>query len=91
MAVINNGFPVPKNASELMARACTAEIAKSAKYKLNAMVATRRTTGALLGGNNKVGLDGAGRSTKREYPFLPKKKAKSCHSFLRKMSLMCLK
>ena len=37
MAVINNGFPVPKNASELRPEVCTAEIAKSAKYKLNAI------------------------------------------------------
>jgi hypothetical protein len=37
MAVINHGFPVPKNASELKPEACTTEIAKSAKYKLNAI------------------------------------------------------
>ena len=37
MAVINQGFPVPKNASELKPEACTTEIAKSAKYKLNAI------------------------------------------------------
>ena len=35
MAIINNGFPVPKNASELKPEACTTEIAKSAKYRLN--------------------------------------------------------
>lgn len=35
MAVINHGFPVPKNASEIRAEICTTEIAKSAKYKLN--------------------------------------------------------
>lgn len=37
MAVINHGFPVPKNASELRPEACTTEIVKSAKYKLNAI------------------------------------------------------
>lgn len=37
MSVINHGFPVPKNASELKPEACTTEIAKSAKYKLNAI------------------------------------------------------
>ncbi|QTD39699.1 hypothetical protein [Sporosarcina sp. Te-1] len=35
MAVINEGFPVPKNAYELRPEDCTTEIAKSAKYKLN--------------------------------------------------------
>lgn len=34
MAIINTGFPVPKNAYELKPEACTADIAKSAKYKL---------------------------------------------------------
>lgn len=34
MAIINHGFPVPKNASEIKPEACTTEIAKSAKYKL---------------------------------------------------------
>ncbi len=34
MAVINHGFPVPKNASEIRPEICTTEIAKSAKYKL---------------------------------------------------------
>lgn len=34
MAVINEGFPVPKNAYELKPEDCTTEIAKSAKYKL---------------------------------------------------------
>ncbi len=34
MAVINQGFPVPKNASELKPEVCTTEIAKSAKYSL---------------------------------------------------------
>ncbi|BAQ09053.1 hypothetical protein OXB_0581 [Bacillus sp. OxB-1] len=34
MAVINSGFPVPKNAYEIKPEACTGEIAKSAKYKL---------------------------------------------------------
>ncbi|MER2088235.1 MAG: hypothetical protein ABS920_00775 [Sporosarcina sp.] len=37
MAVINPGFPIPENASELKPEACTTEIAKSAKYKLNAI------------------------------------------------------
>ncbi|WP_336823831.1 hypothetical protein [Sporosarcina sp. USHLN248] len=34
MAVINEGFPVPKNAYELRPEDCTTEITKSAKYKL---------------------------------------------------------
>lgn len=34
MAIINHGFPVPKNASELKPEACTTQIAKSAKYRL---------------------------------------------------------
>ena len=34
MAIINQGFPVPKNASEIRPEICTTEIAKSAKYKL---------------------------------------------------------
>ncbi|WOV87196.1 hypothetical protein QWT69_15250 [Sporosarcina oncorhynchi] len=34
MAVINEGFPVPKNAYEVKAEDCTTVIAKSAKYKL---------------------------------------------------------
>ncbi|MBE1553034.1 hypothetical protein [Sporosarcina limicola] len=34
MSVINNGFPVPKNAYELQPEDCTTEIAKSAKYSL---------------------------------------------------------
>ncbi|MCG3086863.1 hypothetical protein [Sporosarcina cyprini] len=34
MAVINEGFPVPKNAYEVKPEDCTTEIAKSAKYKL---------------------------------------------------------
>lgn len=34
MAIINHGFPVPKNASEIRPEACTGEIAKSAKYRL---------------------------------------------------------
>ncbi len=34
MAIINHGFPVPKNASEIKPEACTTEIVKSAKYKL---------------------------------------------------------
>ena len=34
MAVINEGFPVPKNAYELKPEDCTSEIAKSAKYRL---------------------------------------------------------
>ena len=37
MAVINPGFPVPENASELKPETCTTEIAKSAKYKLKAI------------------------------------------------------
>ncbi|GKV68356.1 hypothetical protein NCCP2716_08540 [Sporosarcina sp. NCCP-2716] len=35
MAVINEGFPIPKNAYELKPEDCTTEIAKSAKYKMN--------------------------------------------------------
>ncbi|WP_153733098.1 hypothetical protein [Sporosarcina obsidiansis] len=34
MAVINQGFPVPKNAYEVKPEDCTTEISKSAKYKL---------------------------------------------------------
>ncbi|MDW0110071.1 hypothetical protein [Sporosarcina aquimarina] len=34
MAVINEGFPVPKNAYEVRPEDCTTEIAKSAKYKM---------------------------------------------------------
>lgn len=34
MAVINEGFPVPKNAYEVKPEDCTTEIAKSAKYKM---------------------------------------------------------
>ncbi|GKV54955.1 hypothetical protein NCCP2222_09020 [Sporosarcina sp. NCCP-2222] len=34
MVVINEGFPVPKNAYEIKPEDCTTEIAKSAKYKL---------------------------------------------------------
>lgn len=34
MAVINEGFPIPKNAYELEPEDCTNVIAKSAKYKL---------------------------------------------------------
>lgn len=34
MAIINEGFPVPKNAYEVKPEDCTTEIAKSAKYKM---------------------------------------------------------
>lgn len=34
MAVINQGFPVPKNAYEVKPEDCTDEISKAAKYKL---------------------------------------------------------
>ncbi|WP_301107528.1 hypothetical protein [Sporosarcina sp.] len=34
MAVINQGFPVPKNAYEVKPEECTDEISKAAKYKL---------------------------------------------------------
>lgn len=35
MSLINYSFPVPNNASELKPEACTDEITKSSKYKLN--------------------------------------------------------
>lgn len=34
MAVINEGFPIPKEAYEVRPEECTTEIAKSAKYRL---------------------------------------------------------
>lgn len=34
MAVINQGFPIPKNAYEVKPEECTIEISKAAKYRL---------------------------------------------------------
>ena len=34
MSLINYSFPVPKNAGEMKPEACTDEITKSSKYKL---------------------------------------------------------
>ena len=62
MAVINEGFPVPKNAYELKSEDCTSEIAKSAKYRLKGI---GDPASRIYRGNQRMGMDRAGRQAGR--------------------------